>query len=214
MALTLVLASTTVYEAGSRTTVTSTNMVTVVSNTTLIRTSTVTATSTALDVPPSCGTSYSYPTNPISVLVATSGSIGSICVEYWDPYNNTVSFPVWHEVWQYNSSGKVSNPVSSIRVVPSVDNLTFEASANPMGEFQSVTYTLIIPANVTGGIFRLNIPGFVQGFLPIVVVPNSSSLPQLNSSDTAEFGPCLGSCVYDPFEAAILGVGGFQIVSL
>ena len=208
--LTVVLASTTVYEAGSRTTVTSTSVVTVVSSSTLTQTSTVTATSTTVDVSPPCVTSYTYPTNPISVLVATSGSTASICVKYWDPENTTVSEPTFHDVYQVNSSG--SYLVTSIRVVPSASSVTFEVANQ--GQVQNVTYSVIVPANVTGGIYRLNIPGFIQANLPLVVVPTSNSPPQLNSSDPYAFSPCLGSCTVDPFDASILGVGGFTIASV
>jgi len=169
----------------------------------------------------SCSSSFNYgSSNPISVLVASSNSTGTICVEYGNSLNNSVSFPAYPTVYEYNRSGVygvcgycVFNVVSSIRGVASPSNVTFVASANPDSEAENVTYSIIVPSDVKSGVYGIFLPQFCSLF-PLVVVPNSSSTLQLNRSEFSSWYPHEGSCPDQFLSALVVGVSGFQIALL
>jgi hypothetical protein len=141
-------------------------------------------------------------------------------VEYVDSLNNSVSSPAYSGVYEYNSSvaygvcdSCVFNVVSSIQVIASRSNATFAASANPTSEIEDVTYTVVVPANVTSGIYGIFLFQFCSPF-PLVVVPSSASTLRLSRSEFSPWCPHQGSCPAQMLSASVVGVGGFRVASV
>lgn len=169
----------------------------------------------------SCSGQFSYDmSSPISVLVATSNSTGRICVEYVNSLHNSISSPAYSTVYEYNGSGTYGvcdscafNLVSSIQVTASQDNITFEPASNPGSEVEDVTYTIMVPANVTSGIYGIFLYQFCSLF-PLFVVPSNASTLQLGRSEFTPWYPHQGSCPAQILSASVLGVGGFRVASV
>ena len=167
-----------------------------------------------------CTTSFSYDSsNPISVLVISSGSTGKICVEYSNSLNNSISFSSYISVYEYNSSG--SNGVcgncdmnvvtSDFQVNATPNSVAFASSSTPNNEKEIVTYTITVPSNITSGIYGVFLLQFCSLF-PMVIVPGNSSVAQVNSSDFSSWYPHFGSCPAQVLSAQLLGVAGFRVV--
>jgi hypothetical protein len=141
-------------------------------------------------------------------------------VEYSDPLNNSVSFPAYARVYEYNATGTYGvcesclfNVVTSIRVIASPSNVTFVSNADSNDMIEDVTYTVIVPSNVTRGIYGIFLLQFCSLF-PMVAVPNNSSMPTLGRSDFSLWYPHSGSCPAQVLSAKVLGVSGFRVVTL
>lgn len=177
-------------------------------------TSSVSVTTVSQSSSSSCSTSFPYDTShPISVLVLTSGSSGTICVEYINSLNNSASFSSDITVNSF-SSGSAANVSSQFQVNASPSSLNFTPSANPSDEVKTVTYTVSVSSNATGGIYGITLLQFCSPF-PLVVVPsNSSSLMSLNSSEFSSWYPHEGSCPAQLVNSRVIGVGEFKVVSV
>ena len=170
--------------------------------------------------PSSCNTYYNYDSpNPISVLVLSSGSTGTICVNYTNSLNNTISFSSYITVYEYNSSGNYGVcsscnfdvVTSQFQVVASPSSVNVSSSPNPNNQTETVTYTIGVPTNITSGVYGIFLLQFCSLF-PMVVVPSNASSVQFLSSDFSSWYPHTGSCPAQVLSAQLLGVGGFEVV--
>ena len=181
---------------------------------------TVTPSDNANTLASPCSTPFSYNSaNPLSVLVATPGSTGQICVEYSNDLDNTEALPTYHTVYQYNSSGVYGvcaacslNVVTSIRVTPSQDIVSFSPSKNPSSEIAYVTYTVTVPSNATKGVYGIFLLQFCSLF-PVLVVPNGGGQVTADKADFTPWYPHYGSCPAQVLGAQVLGVSGFRIAT-
>ena len=106
-----------------------------------------------------CNVPYEYGSD---VLIATPGSIGQVCIQYRNSFNNSISLPTYRTVYEYNASGIYGvceactfNVVTSLRVMASQIAVAFVPSMNPSNEIANVTYTITIPSNVTRGTYGI-----------------------------------------------------------
>lgn len=163
-----------------------------------------------------CNTYFNYDSsNPISVLEITSGSTGKICVEYTNSLNNTISFPSYISVYEYNLSSSYPQltPVSDFVVSATPSSVSFAPSTKPNNETEIVTYAINVPSNVTSGIYGIFLLQFCSLF-PMVVAPSNASSVQLSASDFSSWYPHTGSCPDQVLSAKVLGVSGFNVISL
>ena len=170
----------------------------------------------------SCHTPFNYgSSSPISVLVISSGSTGRICVEYSNTFHNLISDPSYISVYQYNSSGSYGvcpgcslNTVTSLfELSASPDTVTFPGADSPNSQREMVEYTLSVPTNVKSGIFGISLFQFCSLF-PMVVVSNSGTQAELTRSEFSSWYPHVGSCPAQLLSRNLLGVAGFQVVTL
>ncbi len=158
----------------------------------------------------SCTTHFNYDNpNPISVLVIKSGTTGQICVSYSNGFNNTISLPSYITIYGACSSCDFNNATSSFQVSTTPDSVMFPQSANS----ETVSYTIKVPTNVTSGIYGVFLLQFCSLF-PMVVVPNNASSVQLSVSEFSSWYPHTGSCPAQVLGAQLLGVSGFNVVTL
>jgi len=155
-----------------------------------------------------------------SVLVASPGSIGRICVQYTNSLNNSLSLPTYHSVYEYNASGVygvcetcIFNVVTSLQVDASQSTVVFVPDTNPSSEITNVTYTVTIPLNVTKGVYGISLLQFCSLF-PLIVAPNSGGALTIPTSDISPWYPHEGSCPAQVLGATVLGVSGFGVASL
>jgi hypothetical protein len=164
-----------------------------------------------------CSVPFKYGSD---VLIATPGSIGQVCVQYRDSFNNSISLPTYRTVYEYNASGVYGvcetctfNVVTSLRVMASQSAVAFVPSMNPSNEIANVTYTITIPSNVTGGTYGIFLLQFCSLF-PVIVTPNSGGPATIPKSDITPWYPHTGSCPAQVLGASVLGVSGFNVASL
>ena len=158
---------------------------------------------------------YGLAASSTTVLVINSGSTGRICVKYTNSLNNTGSTQSYFTVYQYNSSGgygvcadcQFNVVTQEFGLTASPANFTYYPSSPAQSE--TVTYTISVPANVTSGVYGVFLLQFCSLF-PVVVVPDSASGAQLNSSEFSSWYPHEGSCPAQFLTAQVLGVGGFE----
>lgn len=170
----------------------------------------------------SCNTQFNYNhVNPISVLVIRSGSTGKICVQYSSPYAGSPSNPSYISVYQYNSTGEYGVcPDCSFNIVTSLfkptaspPTVTFPNTNNSTVQKETVTYTITVPSSIKSGIFGVFLFQFCSLF-PVAVVPNGGTDVLLTSSEFSSWYPHYGSCPAQFLRSSVIGVDGFQIVSL
>jgi len=165
-----------------------------------------------------CNTGFQYDSSlPISVLVISSGSAGTICVSYSNAFNNEVSGPTYISVYQYNITGKyescpcytLNDVTSKFLVTSSPDAMTL---TNP-NQKETVTYSISIPSTVKSGIFGIFLSQFCSLF-PMVIIPNGDSHVLLTRWDFSSWYPHTGSCPAQVVSSEVLGVGGFQVAKI
>lgn len=173
---------------------------------------------------PVCGTRYlSYESlrNPISVLVIKSASTGTICVEYANTLNISISLPSYVSICRYNLTGPhgvcsscaFNEVTSDFAVSASPSKVYFAPGPAPDDETTAVALTIVIPSNVPSVIYAISISQFCSPF-PAVVVSGSASTPILAASNFSSWYPHTGSCPAQSLSARLLGVGGFRVESV